>query len=105
MPRSRSRHAPVKSPPSKKAPRAPTRRRGKAIAGSDQHFLLLADSATEYAIFMLDAEGRVADWNGGARRIHGYEAPEIIGQHVGVLFTPEDRAQDLPARDSAGRQA
>lgn len=40
---------------------------------------LLVESAREYAIFMLDPDGRVASWNAGAERIKGYSAEEIIG--------------------------
>ena len=41
----------------------------------------------DYAIYMLDAEGRVASWNPGAERIKGYTAAEIIGQHFSRFYT------------------
>ncbi|GGC63924.1 PAS domain-containing sensor histidine kinase [Haloferax sulfurifontis] len=44
---------------------------------------------TEYAIFLLDADGLVATWNEGARRIKGYEHDEIIGRHLSVFY-PDD---------------
>jgi PAS domain S-box-containing protein len=84
------------------------RQRGKAAAemGRDQHFRLLAESAVEYAVFMLDPQGRVVDWNCGPQRLHGYTAAEIIGRHVGVLFTPEDLTQGVPDKilDDARRR-
>jgi PAS domain S-box-containing protein len=65
---------------------------------SAERFELLVNSVTDYAIYMLDADGYVATWNPGARRFKGYEADEIIGRHFSTFFTDEDRAAGLPAR-------
>ncbi len=62
-----------------------------ALQESEQRFRLLVDSATDYAIFMLDVDGRVASWNRGAQRIKGWTASEIVGQHLSVFYPPEDR--------------
>ncbi|HEX8225268.1 MAG TPA: PAS domain S-box protein [Allosphingosinicella sp.] len=59
---------------------------------------LLVNSVTDYAIYMLDAEGYVATWNPGARRFKGYEAEEIIGRNFSTFFTPEDREAGTPER-------
>ncbi|HEX6277231.1 MAG TPA: PAS domain S-box protein, partial [Polyangiaceae bacterium] len=59
---------------------------------------LLVDSVLDYAIFMLDAEGRVATWNPGAERIKGYRPHEIIGEHFSRFYPPEDVASGKPAR-------
>ena len=64
----------------------------------EERFRLLVTSVTDYAIYMLDREGRVATWNPGAERFKGYTADEIIGQHFSRFFTPEDLAAGLPAR-------
>ena len=53
----------------------------------------------EYAIFTLDPEGRITSWNEGARRIKGYEREEILGEHVSVFYTAEDRERSLPERN------
>ncbi|MFP2964277.1 ATP-binding protein, partial [Myxococcus sp. 1LA] len=58
----------------------------------------LIDSVKDYAIFMLDTQGRVQTWNAGAERIKGYRADEIIGQHISRFYLPEDRASGRPAR-------
>ena len=42
--------------------------------------------------------GIVTNWNAGAERIKGYTADEIVGQHFGIFYTPEDRAAGMPAR-------
>lgn len=62
-------------------------------------FRLLVDSVRDYAIFMLDAEGRVLTWNRGAERIKGYRPSEIVGRHFSVFYTQEDLALDKPARE------
>ncbi len=50
---------------------------------------LLVEGAKDYAIFMLDPQGRVASWNPGAERIKGFTAEDIIGQHFS-RFYPQD---------------
>jgi PAS domain S-box-containing protein len=64
---------------------------------SDERFRLLVESVRDYAIFMLDPEGRVLTWNAGAERIKGYRADEIIGQHFSQFYPPE--AGDFPAHE------
>jgi PAS domain S-box-containing protein len=58
----------------------------------DERFRLLVETIKDYAIFMLDADGRVATWNTGAQRIKGYAAHEIIGQHFSAFYPDADRA-------------
>ena len=69
-------------------------------------FELLVQSVTDYAIYMLDPEGRVTSWNAGARRFKGYEADEIIGQHFSRFYTPEEHEQQIPglALETAERE-
>ena len=69
-----------------------------AALGGDRRFELLVDAVTDYAIYLLDTEGRVASWNRGAQRFKGYTADEIIGQHFSLFYTDEDRATNLPQR-------
>lgn len=57
---------------------------------------LMARSVVEYAIIMLDPDGRVRTWNAGARRIKGYAPEEVIGQHISLFYTPEDIARGRP---------
>ena len=59
---------------------------------------LLIDSVIDYAIYMIDLDGRVASWNAGAARLTGYSAEQVIGQPFASFFTPEDRAAELPRR-------
>ena len=59
---------------------------------SEERFRLLIDSVEDYAIYMLDPQGRVATWNVAAERINGYPSSEIIGQHFSVFRLPEETA-------------
>jgi PAS domain S-box-containing protein len=63
---------------------------------TERSFSLLVGSVTDYAIYMLDLDGRVVNWNAGARRIKGYEAREIIGEHFSRFYTDEDRQSGVP---------
>ena len=70
----------------------------------EERFRLLIQGVKDYAILMLDPEGRVASWNMGAERIKGYTAEEIIGQHFSRFYLPEDVAAGEPARELAMAQ-
>jgi PAS domain S-box-containing protein len=70
----------------------------QALRRSERRFRLLVQGVTDYAIFMLDLQGIVSEWNTGARRIKGYDAEEIIGQHFSRFYTEEDRAAGVPER-------
>jgi PAS domain S-box-containing protein len=67
-----------------------------ALRRSEQRFQLLTESVQDYAIFMLDTEGRVASWNTGAELIKGYRPQEILGEHFSKFYPPEDVAQGKP---------
>jgi PAS domain S-box-containing protein len=71
----------------------------EALRQSEERFRLLVNCVKDYAIFMLDPEGRVATWNAGAERIKGYSATEIIGQHFSRFYSSEDIASGKPERE------
>jgi PAS domain S-box-containing protein len=58
---------------------------------------ILVEGTRDYAICMLDREGRVLTWNQGAERITGYSQGDVLGRHVSMLFPEEERAQLRPA--------
>jgi PAS domain S-box-containing protein len=75
------------------------RHRGEQkLRESEVMFRLLVETVEDYAIFMLDPEGRVATWNAGARHIKGYEAEEVIGRHFSIFYPKEDVTQGKPER-------
>jgi PAS domain S-box-containing protein len=65
----------------------------QAVRESEQRFGILVDSLEDYAIFMLDPEGRVVTWNAGAEGIIGYRSEEIMGEDYACFYTLEDAAQ------------
>ena len=70
----------------------------QSLRQSQEQFRLLVQGVTDYAIYMLDPEGKVASWNAGAQRIKGYTEGEIIGRHFSQFYSEEDRASGLPRR-------
>jgi PAS domain S-box-containing protein len=66
---------------------------------SEERFRLLIESIRDYAIFMLDTDGKVLTWNAGAERLKGYRAAEIIGQHFSRFYPPEALARGLPEHE------
>ena len=75
------------------------RRLEGALQQSEERFRRLVDAAKDYAIFMVDADGRVTTWNEGAERLFGYEEGEVLGEDASLLFTPEDRESGAPERE------
>jgi PAS domain S-box-containing protein len=66
---------------------------------SEQRFRLMVDVVRDYAIFMLDPDGRVSSWNLGAQRSKGWTADEIIGHHFRVFYPAEQQASRHPERE------
>ncbi len=71
----------------------------EALQEKDEKLRLLVRGVKDYAILMLDPDGRVTTWSEGAERIKGYPAEEIIGEHFSKFYTPEAIAQGKPARE------
>jgi len=59
-------------------------------------YQLMAEQVQDYAIFLLDVNGRVASWNAGARTIKQYDAHEVIGRHFSLFYTPSDTERNWP---------
>ncbi|WP_262272931.1 hybrid sensor histidine kinase/response regulator [Microvirga yunnanensis] len=78
----------------------------EALKESEERFRLLVQGVTDYAIYMLDPQGHVTNWNPGAQRIKGYAESEILGKHFSQFYTDEDRATELPRRalETAARE-
>jgi PAS domain S-box-containing protein len=65
---------------------------------AESRFQHLVEAVVDYALFMLDRNGIISNWNTGAERIKGYLASEIVGRHFECFYTDEDRAAGVPAR-------
>jgi len=82
-------------------PAVPRRRRKpqhRRLADVERRFRLFVQEVEDYAILMLDPEGRVSTWNEGAERLTGYRAREIIGRHISRFYTADDVKRGLAAR-------
>lgn len=69
-----------------------------ALLTNQARYQLLVDAVTDYAIFMLDADGYVVSWNSGAQRLKGYSAQEIVGCHFSQFYPEHDAQAGMPAR-------
>lgn len=70
---------------------------------SEERLRLVVESVTDYAIFTTDPQGMIKSWNSGAERLFGYSEDEVIGRHMEIIFTPEDRERG--AAEGEMRQA
>jgi PAS domain S-box-containing protein len=68
----------------------------EALRQSEERFRLLVEGVADYAVFMLDVNGKVATWNVGAQRIKGYTAEEIIGQHFSTFYPADAKDSGWP---------
>ena len=71
---------------------------GAASSQSEERFRSMIEDVRDYAILMLDTEGRVVTWNKGAERVKGYQSEEIIGKHFSCFYPVEDRQRGKPER-------
>jgi PAS domain S-box-containing protein len=70
----------------------------QAIRQSEERFRLIVESFQDYAVFMMDSEGRVTLWNRGAERIWGYPQEEVLGQSFARFNAPEEQSANAPAK-------
>lgn len=69
----------------------------ETLQQSEAMFRLMVEHVVDYAIVMLDPNGRIKTWNAGAERANGYKAGEIVGQSFARFFAPEDVTEGKPA--------
>ena len=74
------------------------RKAQQALLEAERRFRILVQGVTDYAIFMLDPDGKVTNWNAGAERIKGYTPEEIVGSHFSRFYTAEDFDAGVPTR-------
>jgi len=72
--------------------------RDRELFESEQRFRMLVQGVRDIAIYMLDPDGRVSNWNPGAEAIKGYSEEEIVGRHFSRFYTEEDRRAGEPKR-------
>jgi len=72
------------------------RQQQAALSESEASLRTLTEGLTDYAICMLDEAGRLASCSTGAERLCGYQADEILGHHVGRLYSDDSVAFGQP---------
>ena len=83
------------NPKERKTPAKQPRTRAKSITKDSEptfpedQFRLMVEAVVDYAIYMLDPEGRIMSWNAGAQRLKGYSEAEVIGRHYSMFFTED----------------
>jgi two-component system CheB/CheR fusion protein len=79
-----------------------TKRRNaeEALRRSEEHLRLIIESAKDYAIFTLDTGRHIVSWSKGAEAMMGYREAEVIGQSGDIIFTPEDRSNNAPEKET-----
>ncbi|WDZ95176.1 EAL domain-containing protein [Herbaspirillum sp. WKF16] len=75
------------------------RRMRDALHDTENRFRLLVEGITDYAIYMLNPDGTVANWNAGAQRAKGYLDSEVVGRHFSLFYGEDDRAAGLPHKN------
>ena len=63
-----------------------------ALRANKEQLSMLLDGVADYAVYRLDPGGHVESWNAGAARLKGYTAEEVLGKHISMFYSPEDRA-------------
>jgi PAS domain S-box-containing protein len=66
---------------------------------ADDRFRLLVESVRDYAIFIVDPDGRVVTWNSGAERITGFSEEESVGGHMRRFYPPKDAERGKPEEE------
>jgi PAS domain S-box-containing protein len=77
----------------------------QALRDAEENLRLMVESIKDFAIFTVDPDGHVVSWNSGAEQLFGYSEADIIGQKLGLLFPPEDRAAGVPEQETAAAAA
>jgi PAS domain S-box-containing protein len=75
------------------------------VRGNEEKLRLLVDSVHDYALCLLDCDGRIASWNSGAERLLGYGRDDILGRHVCCLYTDAAVAAGEPTQELELAQA
>jgi len=74
------------------------RLKNEDLKRSEERYHKMVSEVQDYAIILLDREGRILDWNKGAERLKGYTAEEIMGKSFRLFYTREDKERNLPGQ-------
>ncbi|MBY0471286.1 MASE1 domain-containing protein [bacterium] len=80
------------------------RERTAELQQSEERFRLMVENVKDYAIMMLDPQGRIATWNEGAQHLTGFEPHEVLGKHFSIFYLSEDVEAQKPEMQLAQSQ-
>jgi PAS domain S-box-containing protein len=72
------------------------KQKNEQLKQSEERYHRMVSDVTDYAIILLDKEGKILDWNKGAEKLKGYSSPEIIGKNFRLFYPKEEKAKKLP---------
>jgi PAS domain S-box-containing protein len=70
--------------------------KNREVRNQEERYFRMINEVQDYAILRLSREGIIENWNSGAKKIKGYNAEEIIGEHFRIFYSPEDQENHLP---------
>jgi PAS domain S-box-containing protein len=77
----------------------------RAIREGEQRYRLVIENITDYAIFMIDTQGRVASWNSGAEHMLGYTSAEVMGRSAALFFVSNEGPGEVLEREMRDARA
>jgi PAS domain S-box-containing protein len=72
------------------------KRAEESLRASEESFRRMVEGVKDYAIFMVDLDGRVITWNSGAEHMKGYSSQEILGRQFSLFYEPRDIESGKP---------
>ncbi len=63
------------------------------IRDDQQRFRAIVENVRDYAIYTVNLDGRVDNWNPSLARIGGWEAADVVGAPIGIFFPTEAASQ------------
>lgn len=74
------------------------RLKNEELQREEERYHKMVSEVQDYAIILLDPEGKILDWNKGAERVKGYTTSEIVGKNFRLFYPPEEKEAQLPQR-------
>jgi len=70
----------------------------RALNAQLDRYRIIVENVEDYALYTLDAEGRIDSWGAGAQKVIGYATEEVLGRHYSMFSTAEDRENGIPEK-------
>ncbi len=79
--------------------RESARKAQQQLRQTEERYRLVIESVQDYAIFLMDPEGKIMSWNSGAEKILGYKTEEILGRHHSIFYPPDEIRRGRPEEE------